>query len=593
MQQLREDVDRQKSETEALDERVKADLEEMCKPLKETLDRHENDEEGEGGLSQLRAKVNGFAEEMLKMQATMEENGRVVGNSKSRTDTFEDTLRDLSRKCNECVDTVDKSQERLKKIEETSSQVKERQQVVEDSVAKKYEALWQDVLHAMEDLKVSQEEALRLDLQTRSAESRREGQFHIKYVTQLVASVHDERRKLAICKDLMTVWQQHTWAVARRKTGLHWLCSTLNGLAQRRQRKMLDRWVRHASLEDLTRRLREEYETRLQGVQQQIEDSPLHSRCDEFGEAIQALRQQKANHADALQGLQSLLQEHSDRVAEVQSAVGENSKNLEEAIQLVETRHSGHSEHVEEVSSRLVNIDQHIESIFEAHSGFALAKDVQTMMRDTLLIWNSIKQLDAAKLDKKDMDSFAVETSNRDRQSSRRLEDLQQAVTEKLREETLRVQEKCSELDVKVGDSAKQFHHWEQMWEKLAGFVEELVVKVGDLQGGTQSRLHSTPLRSGSRPPSARTRLGNSDAPSFQQHASERSLHESWATVEHVAVSGAETTAESRMLAVGSAKALGELEQAVTQQKVSIAARSRPMRPMSAGTARRAADRGR
>jgi len=353
----------------------------------------------------------------------------------------------------------------------------------------------------------------------------------------------------------------------------------------KRQRKSMNRWVRSTSIEDLAKRLREEYASQIPDVQKAIEDSKLGERCDKLDETLNQLRGETCSAVqldEKMEEHKNFLQLKMELVEDVRLRVEGHGKTLVE----FDARHSGHAEHAEEVKTRLCAFDQHIDGIFEAHQGFAPAKDVQTMMRDVLLIWNSIKQLDAAKADKKDMDYFAVESSNRDRFSSRKLEDLQTLVGDKLREETLAVQERCSELDLKVDESAKQFRHWEQMWERLAGFVEELVVKVGDLKDNSsqQTRLHSTPLRGGSRPPSARAK---------RDETTDRFLFEAVETP-----SAADTTAESRMLNVGSAKAIGErffeptLEEAVTKQKLGGHG-PRVTRPLSASTLRRGIDRGR
>lgn len=601
-QQFREELERHQSDKQSSDDRVKVDLEEWGNKLKERLDRHENDEEGEMGLQQLRQKVVDFGEELTKMQAKMEDHSRNVGSSKSRTDGFEETLKELSRQCEEFGTTVTSSQDRLQKVIETSDLVSERQQVVEDSVAKKYESLWQDVLRSMDEMKENQLRTLREDLQRRSEDNRREGQSHVKYVTQLVATVHDERRKLAISKDLLTEWRQHTWTNVRRRTGLHWLCNTLHDLARRRQRKLINRWVRVVSIEDLAQRLREEYAAKVPDVHKALEDLKITERCDQLAGSVESLRSETCSkeHVAGLidkhrSDVEDKLNEHGEKL----SKVDDHASSLEKARIDADDRHGKHVEIIQTVEETLSKLEESVGGMSEASASFARSDDVQTVMRDTLLMWNSIKQLDVAKADKKDVDSFAVETSNRDRQSSRRVEDLQAEITDQLREETLRAQEKCSELDAKVEDGAKQFQHWEQMWERLAGFVEELVMKVGDLQGSSgQNRLSGGQLRSGSRPPSARaTRHGQPETPVIPHHFSERSLNDSYSNMEPT--SGGETTAESRMLYVGSAKELGGrgLEQVLTHSKFSPSPTTRrqrtPTRPMSASSVRRAVDRGR
>merc|ERR1712226_441047 len=121
-------------------------------------------------------------------------------------------------------------------------------------------------------------------------------------------------------------------------------------------------------------------------------------------------------------------------------------------------------------------------------------------MRDTLLMWNSIKQLDAAKADKKELDAYAVESSGRDRLSVQRIESLEVDLSSRVREEVQRTQERWSNLDMRVEENAKQFRHWEQMWERLAGYVEDLVVKIQELQGTAAAEAARLPTASNMRP---------------------------------------------------------------------------------------------
>ncbi|CAE7238274.1 TBP2 [Symbiodinium natans] len=517
-QQLREDVDRQKSDAEALDARVKSDLEAAIKEVKDRLDRHESDEEGLGGLTQLRSKVDGFAEELTKVLAKMEEHGRTVASSKTRTDSCEEALRDVARKCEDAASTVEKNQVTLQQVEEISMGVRERQQVVEDSVVKKYDSLWKDVLKAMEELKVNQEQLMMEDMKRRQQDARREGRSHVKYVTQLVATVHDERRKLALTKDLLTVWQQHTWTSVRRRTGIQWLCNSLASVAKRRQHQFLNRWVRHASIETLVRQLREEYAALIPDVQKAIKDSGLPDRCNSLEQIVEILRKD-------LNALSETVKEHSTSLEGNASWVEKTGIiiiKLTQRLDEVETKAAdvlaSSGGRLDEVEARVESCEKQVGDLSEAQKALALAKDVQSIMRDVLLIWNSIKHLDAAKADKKDMDTVALETSKRDRQSTRRIEDMQSQITDQLREETLRVQEKCAQLDVKVDESTRQFLHWEQMWERLAAYVEELVKQVGDMQDGRSNCP-------GCRPPSGRRPRPASAT--FPRESSERNLHES------------------------------------------------------------------
>merc|ERR1712151_1327318 len=88
-----------------------------------------------------------------------------------------------------------------------------------------------------------------------------------------------------------------------------------------------------------------------------------------------------------------------------------------------------------------------------------------------------------AKADKKELDAYAVESGGRDRLSAQRIESLETDLASRVREQVHITQERWSHLEVRVEENVKQFQHWEQMWERLAGYVEDLVVKIQELQG--------------------------------------------------------------------------------------------------------------
>merc|ERR1719207_382171 len=149
-------------------------------------------------------------------------------------------------------------------------------------------------------------------------------------------------------------------------------------------------------------------------------------------------------------------------------------ENLE-SISSLDGRSVVHDNRLQSIDKRVDEAMKSIADVNETLVDFSKTKEVQQMMRDILLIWNSIKQLDAAKADKKDLDSFAVENTNQQKRAARKLEDLETEHQNRAEEDKRRNQEKWTELQGKLDDSNKQLRHWEQMWEKLASFVEDLV----------------------------------------------------------------------------------------------------------------------
>jgi len=135
--------------------------------------------------------------------------------------------------------------------------------------------------------------------------------------------------------------------------------------------------------------------------------------------------------------------------------------------------------------TRLEAHDDRLDGINEQFKSYASNDEVRGVMKDVLLVWSSIKQLDAAKADKTTLDAFVSEVTASQQQSTLKAEDLQAFFQNKVQgtvqEETLKVR---GELDTKAS-------HWEQMWGKVAGLVEDLLTKVEALQSTRKSSNQS------------------------------------------------------------------------------------------------------
>ena len=61
-------------------------------------------------------------------------------------------------------------------------------------------------------------------------------------------------------------------------------------------------------------------------------------------------------------------------------------------------------------NKKLTDTIEHLKKTLS--TSYAQNSEVQAMVKDVLLIWYSIKQLDATKADKKDMETYALEGIN-------------------------------------------------------------------------------------------------------------------------------------------------------------------------------------
>eukprot|EP00929_Paragymnodinium_shiwhaense_P091101 TRINITY_DN51142_c0_g1_i1.p1 TRINITY_DN51142_c0_g1~~TRINITY_DN51142_c0_g1_i1.p1 ORF type:complete len:675 (+),score=204.25 TRINITY_DN51142_c0_g1_i1:102-2126(+) len=533
---VKEEVDKLRQEHEAHDERTKSIEGLDPASLKDRLDRLENDEDGLGGLKQVHDKLETATKDILDLQPKMAEVTRIGSAAKSRTDEFDLLLKQLGRLCEELQATSTSLDERLGKVEISSGSVSVAQQALEDAVARKYETMWQDVLHAIEEMKASQLEELKKESERKRENSRTNAEGMVSYALNLLGASHAERKKLEIGKDLVTAWRHQTWASARRRQGL-W---RLHCLFQRRTRESVGRWNRAASIAHLSDSLRKDTVKLLPDVDQVLKDSGLAERCDKLQSSIKELKElndvsvsvqsleerlkqdelQLTRRLDALQATLLTKEKHEASISEVHDRHREVVGQTEEALQ----------KRIEEYSERFAALEEGVATCSKT-------KDVQAILRDTLLMWNSIKQLDSAKADKKDLDAFAVSSNERTDTSVRRIDGLEAEVVEHIKHEVAGVQTRWEHLEATVNDNSKQFGHWEKMWEKLAGYVEDLVTKVSDLQaaasappappasvaasklGSVASTLRPASVGARSRPPSAeRGMRGRPDVPLLPVH---------------------------------------------------------------------------
>jgi len=585
-EKLRETLASFQTDIGASNEKTQAQLNEDVTTLKARLDKLDDDPDGIGGFKQVHEKCTIFEKTFGEFTPKFEDSLRLVKENTSRTEEFDRKLRDLSRQCEDLTEQVKAAEAKVKDMDGITSTVHIAQEALEDAVTRKYEKLWEDVLHSIDEVKSSQLEAMRTDMDSQTNAAKLETRSLVNYALNFMASAHGERRQNAINKSLIMAWKEQTRISDRRRMGI----SYLQKIMQRRHRVVFDTWHRKHSTSVLCDRLHGQYTGQLSDVYKALEDgdAKLKGQCDKLQGEVTKLDKEKASNKhleETAQQLRQTLQEELKAIHAINAKLKDHGEGLRRHDEL----HRNHGDAEATLDAKISGLGRELSDLIVQCQGYARNEEVKGMIRDILLIWNSIKQLDTAKADKKDVDSFALETGNRDKLSSRRFDDLEADFASKSRQETLRIQEKWSELDGRLDESGRQFRHWEQMWEKLSGFVEDLVAKIGDLQG---DKLPSTMKgRNGSRDNLARSR----DIPTLPHHHPGHGGHD------HAAASrpGMHQHAEgldTKMLWINSAK--GIVDATIDQACATTPTAARPKsasrtRPTSATATRRPHDRAR
>lgn len=576
---LREEFEKHSKDTEENIGKLQTQLTEDLTTMKGRLDKFEDDADGKGGLKQVHEKIDKLEKSSSEMTTTVGDNTRLVKEISTRTDEFDRKLRDLSRQCGDVMDRVKASEDQMKDILGKSSSVGKAQQALEDMVTRKYETLWQDVLRAIEEVKGTQLKDWKEDIGSQYASVRAETKSMVNYALNFMSQAHGERRQMAINKSLFTAWKEQTWITARRNLGLILLHKfTLN-----RQRQGFDRWSRRHSTNSLCHRLQDQYDNQLATVYKRIQDgnNTFQIKFNDVDKQVAWLTETKA----ATTSLEENLGQIRFQVdQELKALVPVNAKLQEHSatISRHDVEHRAHRDTESAHDAKIGAVAKDLQDVIDNLPNYAKSDEVKNMIRDILLIWNSIKQIDSAKADKKDVDIFAIETGNRDKLTARNLEDLRADIITKSRQDIVQLQEKWNLVDGRLDESARNFRHWETMWEQLAGFVEDLVNKITDLQAGEYHQKFPATLRP-NRINISRTKLAPSrpDVPVMHETSAARADSQTRL--------GTTETLESKMLWLNSAKGLVDatIEQAMTPGS----ARPKIGRPKSASM-RRPHDRG-
>lgn len=493
--QLREGFTTFQKELEESNAKAQALMNEDIAALKARADRFEDDSEGVGGLKQVFERLQSI-EKIVgpntgDLGARVDEASRLSKETRTRADEHDRHLRELSRQVDDALAKLAVNSNRVDSAEKTVASNSEAQKALEDSVSRKYERLWEDVLRAIEEMKGDQLEVLRRELQERYDSSRSETKSMVKYALDFMASAHGDRRQMAINKNLILAWKEQTWISARRRMGL----ASLHKLTMSRQRSVFNRFVvttvTEAKTSQLCDRLRRQYDEQLSQLAKKTEDgeNTLSWSVQGLSEQVSTLRHEKCSTED-LTKVRSEMREELKAIGTLNVKLNEHGQILTNNAE----EHRAHREAESTLGKQLAETSSGLQDLTELSSTLAKNEDVNNMIRDILMIWNSLKSIDATKADREYVENFAILSRDKDKLSSRRLEDLEADLAAKSRQDVLRVQEKMSEVDTRIDESVKNMRHWEQMWEKLSGLVEDLVTKINDLQAhaADHGQLHDT-----------------------------------------------------------------------------------------------------
>lgn len=177
----------------------------------------------------------------------------------------------------------------------------------------------------------------------------------------------------------------------------------------------------------------------------EIEASGLPDKCLQLEGELETSRKD-------LGEMKVSVEDYGTRIdrSEARANAEELSLRLQEVAEELQAFKPQTHETMSQLGARIEDTQLWNKKLEEDQRHLAKMEEVKEVQADIARFWLCIKTLDTAKANKTDVDSFALETRNMHKQSSRHIQDLEEKVSDKVQEETIRMQEKCSELDGKV-----------------------------------------------------------------------------------------------------------------------------------------------
>lgn len=427
---------------------------------------------------------------MVEQDRKIEESRNDVAELKRSCQKFNDEIHEMQREWKGAEKSVFTAEKRLQEMETKCQEVSISQARLDENVEGKYNRLWNDVVvNGLEEVKMSSIKELKREIQKKNEDSSNRSASLVNYALQVMSKAAEVAKRTQVKKEFVDLWREKANDRARMKLA----CRMLDTFWVRRWRgrDCFRQWKDRASEETKIIRLAREYEAKIPDVPRImgiLEDTGIPEQVQDLWVRVRELGDQKANQRNVLE----LLKKASDdvdvrfeRVTKVETEMGSQGKQ----VLALEDARTGLEAGLSRVEQQVSFDAKEIKRIDSGLGEFAKGTEVSGMMKDVLLIWNSIKQLDAAKADKTEMDAMALEGLNKEKLAARRLEDIEADSSSKLSEGVMMMHERWQDLHGKVDENSKQLQTLQQMLGPLASFVEELVAKIAETQGVDTMRL--------------------------------------------------------------------------------------------------------
>ncbi|KFG38772.1 hypothetical protein TGDOM2_363350 [Toxoplasma gondii GAB2-2007-GAL-DOM2] len=241
-------------------------------------------------------------------------------------------------------------------------------------------------------------------LSQRSQQSEQRVQQLISYAIGLATRAATDKREADVKKAVISRWKERAWIGARQRMA----CRSLSRLFRIHLRRHFAGFQQVLAWEINMERLRTEFRNSLPDVEAVVRGA--------VSSKIKMLEERVNTKDTVIQKIQGDVERLSTKAEEFQDSAGalrERSADLAQILQQVKDEVREELDREADREGRLQKAEELVSDVVEKMSQVARQEEMQSIMKDVLLIWTAVKHLDTAKADKRELDALANEATIR------------------------------------------------------------------------------------------------------------------------------------------------------------------------------------
>ena len=369
----------------------------------------------ESKLADLAERVGQFEVSFKTIEKTQADQRLLLDQADKKAQDATDQLRKIIVDEKQTVDLAIKLNARTEAVETEVAALAKIVTSAEEVLASRYEQIRVELTDSLTRVAndqaqfLARQDAERLPHQDYLAKTNEMVQSLVGSAQRTIASAKFDVARRKAAENMLQAWLHQSGLAVKRRLAVR----ALTKIFCRKQRESVEKWKWQTKLDSVVAGFQEEINARLPSDPAMIlAGSGIAERLVALESDLTATRAEMATTIALEESKNKLIEEFKLMIQSanetLHAAGADSSADYEAKLKLcIETMEEFKSSVIEARDSAGLGLRR-----MDAGE-FASAHDLQKIMTDVLLLWNSMKQLDACKAEKREFEQFALEASNR------------------------------------------------------------------------------------------------------------------------------------------------------------------------------------